>query len=259
MGIQFFPQTNDQTPWSTALLSLLSYVLLGPLAVVISYHPWWDPEQLPWMFPVYVGTAVLAIIISFVIGAVHKFPRWSYPSAIYLIFMFTFLVTFLINRTPWDINHEALILVVVTGLAILTTWRLTRLKPFLANLQRDWTTLSYGMYACSLLLISSMDHDEIPSLNLLALLPSLIWLCGALAHLRIRSAKRRVGVLVLSVVLGTSLWWSPVIDGMSGSLASFLAVSGIMLIICTILAGLVLAPMLIGVILYNHTVRRTNA
>ena len=254
----FFPQTNDQTPWPTAVLSLIPYIILGPLAMVMSYHPWWKPEQLPWLFPCYMAAAVLATCLSFIIGIIRKFPRWSYPSAIYLILMLTYLVTYLVNRTPWDVNHEVIILLLVAGLSFLAAWRLKPLKPFLDNLKLDWTTLSYGMYACTLLLVSTQDHDEVPYLNLIALLPSLIWLAGALAHLRLTAAKLRVGVLILSILLGTAIMWLPVFDGMSGSLAGFLIVLSITLVMATVLSGLVLAPILIGVVKYNRQPRPTN-
>jgi hypothetical protein len=102
---------------------------------------------------------------------------------------------------------------------------------------------------------STTDHDEVPSLNLVALLPSLIWLLGALVHLRIRSARGRTGVLVLSVLLGTAAWWSPVFQGMTDSLAAALVVSSILVTIWAVLVGLVLIPMVIGVFQYNRRVR----
>ncbi len=259
MDPQIFPQTSDQTPWPTAILSLVPYLILGPLVTVMSYHPWWDPQQLPWLFTLYIGLACLAISLSFIIGSIRKFPRWSYPSAIYLILMLTFLVTYLVNGTPWDINHEGGILLLVMGLSFLATWLLPPLRPFLANLRLDWTLLSYGMYACSLLLLSSQDHDEVPYLNLLVLFPSIIWILGALAHLRLASARLRVWVLILSVLLGVSIWWSPVIAGNSGSLVGFLVVFGIMMLFFVILAGLVLAPILIGAITFNRLIKRTPA
>jgi hypothetical protein len=259
MDTQIFPRTSDQTSWPTAILSLTPYLILGPLVTVMSYHPWWDPQQLPWVFPLFIGLACLAISLSFIVGAIHKFPRWSYPSAIYLILMLTFLVTYLVNGTAWDINSEGGILFLVMGLLFVLSWLLPPLRPLLANLRLDWTLLSYGMYACSLLLLSSQDHDEVPYLNWVALLPTVIWIAGALAHLRLASAKLRVGVLLLSVLLGLSIWWSPVIAGNSSTLAGFLVVSGIMLAFWAVLAGLVLAPILIGVITYNRLSKRTPA
>jgi hypothetical protein len=238
---------------------LIPYILLGPLAMVMSYHPWWEPRQLPWLFPFFISLIFLAVGLSFIFGAVQKFPRWSYPSAIYLIFLLTFIVTYLLNGTPWDINHEGGILLLVTGLLFLVIWWLPPTRPYVANLRFDWTLLSYGLYACTLMLVSTQDHDETPYLNLLVLLPSIIWLLGALAHLRLSSAKPRVGVLLLSVLLGVSIWWSPVFDGMSGSLAGVFVVLGIMLSFCVILGGLVIAPILIGVITVSRLRKHTQA
>ena len=259
MDSQIFPQTSDQTPWPAAILSLIPYVLLGPLATVMSYHPWWEPIQLPWLNTLFIGLVSLAVGFSFIFGAVQKFPRWSYPSAFYLIILLTFMVTYLVNGTPWDINHEGGILLLVMGLSFLVIWWLPPTRPFITNLRFDWTLLSYGLYACTLMLVSSQDHDEIPYLNLLALLPSIIWLLGALAHLRLSSAKLRVWVLLLSVLLGVSIWWSPVFDGASDSLAGIFVVLGIMISSWVILGGLVIAPILIGVIAFNRLSKRTQA
>ncbi len=39
---------------------------------------------------------------------------------------------------------------VVVALAILITWWTPITRPFYTNLRRDWTLLSYGLYACTL-------------------------------------------------------------------------------------------------------------
>ncbi len=79
------------------------------------------------------------------------------------------------------------------------------------------------------------------------LLPSLIGILGALAHLRLASAVRRISVLLLSMLVGVLIWWSPVYDGMSGSWAGILVVTGILLSAWGILAALIIAPILVGV------------
>lgn len=247
MLTRLFPQTSDQTPWRTALLSMLLFVISGPLAIAVSYHPGWDPQKFPWVFSVLEVVAGLAICTGLAIGAVKKFPRWSYPYAIYAIFLLTFLATYAINRTPWDINHEGWVLFLVVGISILATWWLPAFRPFYANLRRDWTLLSYGLYACTLLLMGTHDSDESPVLNLWVLLPSLISITGALAHLRLTSATKRVGVLLLSMSVGVFLWWSPVFSGNTGTWQGTLVVTGILLMFWGILAALIMVPILVGV------------
>ena len=247
MTIQLFPQTSDRTPWGTALLSLAPFFITGPGAILLSYHPWWDPGRWSWVAPLFVIVAVLSIAIGLVLGVLRKFPRWSYPYAVYGVILLTFLATYWINRTPWDINHESLILFLVVGLSILITWSVPITRPFYTNLRRDWTPLSYGLYACTLFLFATQDQDESPTLTLLVLLPSLIALLGALAHLRLASAVQRFAVLLLSMLLGAFIWTLPVFGGMMGSRESFLQALGMLLTIWGILAALILAPILVGV------------
>jgi hypothetical protein len=242
-----FPQTSDQTPWPTALLSMLLFVITGPLAIIQSYHPGWDPQRAPWVFPLVMILGGLAICTGLAIGVVKNFPRWSYPYATYAVFLLTFLATYWINRTPWDINHEGWVLFVVVGVSILVTWWLPAFRPFYANLRRDWTLLSYGLYACTLFILGTHDSDESPVLNLWVVLPSLIGIVGALAHLRLASATRRFGVLLLSMSVGVFIWWSPVFGGMTGTWQGTLVVTGILLMIWGILGALIIAPILVGV------------
>ena len=247
MLTRLFPQTADQTPWRTALLSMLLFIISGPLGIIQSYHPGWDPQRLPWIYPLVMVLGGLTICAGLAIGTVKKFPRWSYPYAIYAIFLLTFLATYLINRTPWDINHEGWVLFVVVGASILVTWRLPAFRPFYANLRQDWTLLSYGLYACTLFILGTHDSDESPVLNLWVLLPSLIGIGGALAHLRLASATRRIGVLLLSMSVGVVIWWSPVLSGNTGTWQGTLVVTGILLMIWGILGALIMAPILVGV------------
>ena len=247
MLTRLFPQTSDQTTWHTAILSMLLFVISGPLGIMVGYHPGWDPQQLPWVFPLVMILGGLAICAGLAIGAVKKFPRWSYPYAIYAIFLLTFVATYWINRTPWDINHEGWVLFVVVGVSILVTWWLPAFRPFYANVRRDWTLLSYGLYACTLFILGTHDSDESPVLNLWVLLPSLIGIAGALAHLRLASATRRIGALLLSMSVGVVIWWSPVFSGNTGTWQGTLVVTGILLMIWGILAALIIAPMLVGV------------
>ena len=247
MLIRLFPQSSDQTPWHTALLSMLLFIIAGPVGIIQGYHPGWDPQRLPWIFPLVMVLGGLAICTGLAIGAVKKFPRWSYPYAIYAIFLLTFVATYAINRTPWDINHEGWVLFVVLGLSILVTWRLPAFRPFYANVRQDWTLLSYGLYACTLFILGTHDSDESPVLNLWVLLPSLIGIAGALAHLRLASATRRTGILLLSMSVGVVIWWSPVFSGNTGTWQGTLVVTGILLMIWGVLAALIIAPILVGV------------
>lgn len=247
MLFKYFPNTNDRTPWRITLLSLIPFLLTGPLLIIYSYHPWWDPQQSPWISTVFGCVVSLAILIGFVLGIMKKFPRWSYPYAIYVIVLLTFLVTYLFNRTPWDINHEAFILLLVITFFILATRLLPIFRPFNANIRQDWTLLSYTLYSCTLVCLTLNDHDITPSLNLMVLLPSLIGVLGALAYLRLTSAAWRVAVLFASMLFGVLLITIPIFSGMMGTWQSFLRFIGVLVAFWGVLAALLIAPILVNV------------
>jgi hypothetical protein len=120
------------------------------------------------------------------------------------------------------------------------------LRPFFTHIRQDWTLLSYALYACAFLLLSTNDMDESPVYNFQVLLPSLITWLGALAYLRLADPLKKVGALLVAVLLGVSIWWWPVIAGNTGSLPGLLAVSGMLLIYWIALGGFVLAPILLN-------------
>jgi len=237
-----FPPASGQTPWRTAILSLVPLVFAGPLAVVHSYHPWWDPQQLPWISSIFVIVAALLLCAGFILGALKKFPRWSYPYAIYVVILITFLATYLVNGTPWDINHEGYILLWVAVLSVLVTAPLPFFRPFYANIRQDWMLLSYGLYAFTLFTLILHDQDVFPRLNFLVLLPSLIGILGALAHLRLASAAQRAGVLILGALAAVPL---TMFTGY-GSWMELLRAAGPVLAVWGVLVGLLLAPILAG-------------
>ena len=246
MPVQVNTGFSRPTPWSAALISLIPFLWIGPIAMVVSYHPWWDPEASTWVFPSYGAMAILLVVAGLVIGAVRKFPRWSYPYTILGVFALTFGATYLLNGTPWDINHEALVLIGVFVLAILVTAFIPAFRPLYANIRADHTLLSYALYATAMLFFSAQDHDVIQHLNLLALAPSIFSLLGALAYLRVTSQRHRIFALVIAASLGTIFWLGPVFDGMMGSLSSVGTVLELMLVWWGFLVGLILAPVLIG-------------
>jgi hypothetical protein len=243
MSAHLFPQPSGQTPWRTAILSLVPFAFAGPLAVIHSYHPWWDPQQLPWISSIFVTVAALLLCAGFILGAVKKFPRWSYPYAVYVVILITFLATYLVNGTPWDINHEGYILLWVAVLSVLVTAPLPFFRPFYTNIRRDWTLLSYGLYAFTLFTLIAHDQDVFPRLNLLVLLPSLIGILGALAHLRLSSALSRTAVLILGALASVPL----TMFTLYGSWMELLKAAGFVLAVWGVLVGLLLAPILAGI------------
>ncbi len=256
MSFQLFPHTNDRTPWRAALLSLLPLMLSGPLFLVMSYSSTLFPQAPAWLQPVYAGSTCLALFGGLVLGARRGFPRWCYPYAAYALIVLTFLATYAWNRTPWNVNGELWIMLLVAALLFLATIRLRLFKPFYANIWRDWTLLSYLLYTGGLLFLSVQDHDVSPRLTLLLILPSLVWMAGALAHLRAGSARLRIAILVLALLLAYSIWLAPIFGSERNTLSYFFQMYLFLFQLGGVLTALVFAPMVIGVFAFNRLEKR---
>lgn len=63
-------------------------------------------------------------------------------------------------------------------------------------------------------LFSTVDFDQTPKLNWLVLLPSVLAIGAALAHLRICSAQWRIAALLIGTYAGLFLWLIPSYVGM---------------------------------------------
>jgi hypothetical protein len=255
---QFFPKTSDKTPWGVALLSLAPLFIMGPLMAILGYFPAWremaaSPAATRFL-AVFLG---LILTLGLVIGAVKKFPRWSYPYGVFGLLMLTFILYYFIEEKSWEpIRQPYLLLILIAGVFLLT--RLVPfLRPFQSNLRQDWTLLSYGLCSCTIIFVSLHDQDVVPHLNWMVPLPSLVCLAGMLAHLRLASSVQRFEALLASALLAVLLWLLPVFSG--GSMLGFpggmyfarflLASWGIVLV-------LICSPMLIGI--YNRLVDRSR-
>jgi hypothetical protein len=120
------------------------------------------------------------------------------------------------------------------------------LRWFYRHIPRDWTLLSYSLFGIVLYLLAGIDKDETPQLTLLVLLPSLLTLCAALAHLRIRSAYPRILVLLAGVFLGLFFWLLPIFQGMITVWAGLGIGLFMLLAYGVILTAILLAPLLVS-------------
>jgi hypothetical protein len=236
-----FPDTSDRSAWPAALLSLLPFLLGGPLRILISYQADWSPRQGSELYLAYLGLCALTAGVGLGLGALKKFPRWAYPYPIYMASSLYLLTTYAISRTNLPITGLNSFFVSL-GL-ILLALGLPGLRWFYRRIPQDWTLLTYGLFGLVLYLLSSIDFDESPSPSLLVVLPGLISLAAALAHLRIRSALLRVGVLLAGTFAGLFVWLIPIYLGMVSALAG-LAIGTLMLMVYgVILTAILLAPM----------------
>lgn len=238
-----FPSTSDQTPWPTAFLSLLPFFIAGTLRIILGYQPGWRPEQQSLMHFWFLLISFLIVAVGFTIGAAKKFPRWSYPYAVYSAFSAYTLSQYMVYLFKWNLGVRNNFFLILAVIAIFL-W-LPGLRSFYSNIAQDWTLLSYSFFGLVLYLLSTIDKDETPYLTLLVLLPSLLSLGAALAHLRIRSAYNRIVVLLVGVFASLFFWLLPIFQGMVTIWAG-LAIGLFMLLgYGMILGAILLAPMLV--------------
>ena len=245
-----FPSTSDQTPWPAALLSLLPFFIAGPVRIILSFQPGWMPGQSSLLYLLFLLLSSLAVTGGFVLGVAKKFPRWAYPYTVFLAFSLYLLVMYAVSliysMTHWNINGQNSFFLFLAGILIVL-W-LPRFRSFYSHIPQDWTLLSYSLYGLVLFLLSEIDYDETPRLNLLVLLPSLLTLCAALAHLRIRSAFMRIAVLLAGTFAGLFFWLSPIFRGMISPWIGLGMGLFMMLAYGITLAAILLAPMLVPII-----------
>ncbi len=246
---RLFPKSAEQTPWIIAILTLVPFILPGPLNPLLTYHPWWDPDKLPFITNARLPVTAGLLILGFLIGVLRHFPRWSYLYSLFIIFILPGSIIYLVDHYLFNISPEVQghILMLLVVLGIIATLFLPFLRPFFSNIRQDWTLLSYTFYACTFFLLSTNDMEESPIYNLQVLLPSLITWLGALAYLRLADPLKKVGALLGAMLLGVFIWWWPVLNSNSGSLVGLLFVSGSLLGMWIILGGLIIAPIITNV------------
>ncbi len=239
--LTYFPTSTDQTPWPVALLSLLPFFIAGPVRIVVMLQPR-IPEQYAQHYLLFLLVSALVVGGGFVLGIVRRFPRWAYPYATHLAFSLSLLVGYAAGYFHWAINVQNSFYVFLA--AILALLWLPGCRWFYRHIPQDWTLLSYGLYGFAFYLLSSIEVEG-TSLSLLILLPSLLALGTALAHLRIRSAFRRMAVLLAGTYVGLFIWLIPIYLGMIHIVFGIAIGTFLLLLYGTVLTGLLLAPLLV--------------
>ncbi len=251
----YFPSTSDQTPWRVALLSLLPFFLGGTLHLVLSFQPEWSPMQASPHQLWFLLLCTLVVLAGCILGIVKKFPRWAYPYPFYLAFSIYAFVSYanFIYQQSFSPRNSFLFYLV----GILVILFLPGLRSFYSHIRQDWTLLSYGLYGFAFYLLSGADYDETPQLTLLVLLPSLISLVSALAHLRIRSASIRIAALLLGSYVAIMFWLLPIFQGMISIAVGIIIGSFMVLVWGTMLTTILLAPMLVSDVIHFWRTRQT--
>lgn len=175
------------------------------------------------------------------IEPLKKFPRWAYPYPIFLAFSLNNLLLYAITffgRNDIGSNNFPVFLVVI----FVILW-LPGLRFFYKNISIDRTLLSYAFYGFVLFLLFTIDQEETPALTFLVVLPSLIGLLTAFAHLRICSASKRILVLVVGTLIGWFFLLLAIFIGMSSSWSEFGMTLGVFLIYGAVVTVFLIAPM----------------
>lgn len=238
-----FPSTSDRTAWPAALLSLLPFFIAGPVQIIIGYQTGWNAAGFSSVrfYGLFVG--MLAVALGFGLGAARKFPRWAYPYVVFLPISLNLFLTNTAAALHWSYTGEGSFFLFLA--LILFFLYIPAFRSFYEHIRLDWTLLSYALFGLVFYLLSSIDHDETPVLNLQVLLPSLLALAAGLAHLHIRSAAVRVAVLLMGTYMGLLIMLIPLAFGM---ISIWIGV-GIWLILALsygmILTAILLAPPLL--------------
>lgn len=239
----YFPDTSDQPSWGAALFSLLPLLIAGPGRIIVFYTSGFSDRADATIYIPYLALCILAALVALGIGAAQGFPRWAYPYPLALAFALTDLYNTATYYYGWPtIGQRSLFYFLALILLVLS---LPRLRAFYDNIRQDWTLLSYAMFGFALYLLAQLDRDEYPVLALGVLLPSLIALLAALAHLRIRQAPVRVLALLVGTFIGLFFWLIGIFTGMI-SIFIGIAIGLFMLAgFGLALAALILSPLLV--------------
>jgi hypothetical protein len=222
--------------WLGTLTGALPFLLLGPIRVLLAYpdpHPAWRGLQgitllMSTIYPLFV-------LVGLVVGWRARWPRWSFPyltaCALVLDFQINQLRNWITLAAPrafrlepaWLLGALAYplflaLFVLVPGLALVLICTVRWLRPLYLSIRRDWTQLSFGLSVVSVLMLSGVDYDEDPRLTLAVILPGVIVLSSAVAHLRSTNKIQRVLSLLLGLIMAVtvSIWrhWYYILYGM---------------------------------------------
>jgi hypothetical protein len=177
----------------------------------------------------------LVMLIGLAAGWRAKWPRWSFPYLCVSILLCDHwiaqsvgqLVQSVIPRVfgleqEWTMFGQFVqslafyVLVPVTVLMLMR--RIGWLRPLYLRIRQDWTQLSFGLSVVSALMLSGVDYDEDPLFTLAVILPGVIVLLSAVAHLRSTNKSQRVLSLLLGLIVAVavSIWrhWYYILYGM---------------------------------------------
>lgn len=205
------------TSWAGTLAGIALFLILG-LGLILGEipHDWALPAWFSSLrYAFYLSWLVFPVIVLGV-GWVKGFPSWVYPYlgfvplvSLYMmnvatpglrIFGYTFGPNDLWGWRAWIPT------LAMAGVVLLLTRSLRPLARLFANIQADWTRLTFAMFGFMPLLIG-IGFDEVDRLYSLyfMLVLTLLMCATALAYLRGAHPWQRVLALVIGIVLTVSI------------------------------------------------------
>jgi len=207
---------DQPSSWLGTLIGALPFLLLGPITVLLAYpypYPTWRTSE---GFVALVNIIYpLGLLIGLAAGWRARWPRWSFPYlCVGILVSYTWIaqsVVPLVFRVglEWPLFGQivyalgifALVLATVLGLMRAARW----LRPLYSSIRQDWTLLSFGLSVASAFMLSGIDHEEDPRLTLAVILPGMIVLLSAVAHLRSTNKIQRILSLALGLFVAVAV------------------------------------------------------
>ena len=207
---------DHPSSWLGTLIGAFPFLLFGPITVLLAYpypYPAWRTSG---GFVALVSIIYpLVMLIGLAAGLRARCPRWSFSYlCVGLLFLYGWIaqsVTPLVFRVgpEWPLFGQIVYalgvfaLVLATVLVLMRTAR--RLRPLYSSIRQDWTLLSFGLSVASAFMLSGIDYEEDPRLTLAVILPGVIVLLSAVAHLRSTNKIQRILSLALGLLVAVAV------------------------------------------------------
>jgi hypothetical protein len=222
----------DEHPssWLGTLIGALPFLLFGPITVLLAY-PYSHLRSAVLLNIIYP----LVLLIGLAAGWSAKWPRWSFPYLCVGILLCDHWIAQSIGQLiqsgvprvfgldqEWTMVGQFVqslaFYVLVPAAVLLLMRRIGWLRPLYLRIRQDWTQLSFGLLIVGALMLGGVDYDEDPRLTLAVILPGVIVLSSAVAHLRSTNKTQRVLSLLLGLLIAVAvgIWrhWYYILYGM---------------------------------------------
>jgi hypothetical protein len=228
---------DHPSSWLGTLIGAFPFLLFGPITVLLAYPYPYPAWRTPGEFVALARSIIypLVMLIGLAAGWRARWPRWSFPYLCVSILLLDHwiaqsgggLAQSVVPRVfgleqEWPLFGQfvqSLAFYVLVPVAVLMLMRtIGWLRPLYLRIRQDWTQLSFGLSVVSALMLSGVDYDEDPQLTLAVILPGVIVLLSAVAHLRSTNKIQRVLSLLLGLLMAVavSIWrhWYYILYGM---------------------------------------------